>query len=504
MLVGAGPGGPGLLTVAAVEVLRGADVVLYDRLAGPAFRDYVRPGAELVDVGKRPGLSPVTQAEICRRLVEQARAGRTVVRVKGGDPFIFGRGWEEVAACVEAGVPVQVVPGVSSVLAAPEAGGVPLTHRGFPPVFTVVSGHEDPGKGPPAVDWELLGRMTGPLVVLMGVATFGTVAERLAAAGRDPETPVVAVEEATRPGQRVVPTTLVRAAADFAAAGVRSPAVVVVGDNAGLASRIAAAVLAPEIATAGRASRALAGWRVVVARSRTTPSALGRLLGAEGAEVVEIPVLALDAPADPGPLRKAVAAVTGSEVDVVVCVSATRVERFLDGLFAAGQDARALAGVELVAADSGAVRALRGAGLRPDVDLTAGDPLPGATGRGNAVVLTVEGAVEPLAARLRAAGWEVLRADVVAVRALAVSPADRAAAAAADVVAFASSGTARAYADTGVPVPPVVACVGPATAGAARAAGLTVDVLAGEHTLAGLVAALGAHAAERRRGTRDT
>lgn len=290
VLVGAGPGAPGLLTLAALEALRHADVILYDRLAGPAFRRFVRPATELVDVGKRPGASAATQEEICRRLVAEARAGRTAVRVKGGDPFVFGRGYEEVLACVEAGVHVEVVPGVSAALAAPALAGVPLTHRGYPPGFTVLSGHEDPAKARPALDWATLAALGGPIVILMGVATIGVHARVLLDAGMAPTTPVVAVEAATTPAQRTVRATLADCGEVFAAEAVTSPAVIVVGANAGLADAWGGAAVGAALAEAGGWVREVSGWRIVVADDGEAGERIALALAAEGAHVDRAPL----------------------------------------------------------------------------------------------------------------------------------------------------------------------------------------------------------------------
>lgn len=288
VLVGAGPGAPGLLTLAALDALAGADVILYDRLAGPAFRAYVRPSTELVDVGKRPGASAATQQEICRRLVDEARAGRTVLRVKGGDPFVFGRGYEEVLACVEAGVDVRVVPGISSALAAPELAGVPLTHRGFAPGFMVVSGHEDPHKSRPGIDWAAVAGLGVPIVVLMGVATIPAHARVLVEAGMDLATPVVAVERATTPRQRSVHATLADCATVFAAEGVESPAVIVIGANAGLATGWGDAAVGASLGGTDDLMRPLSGWKVAIESAGDVGAAVGiaAALGASGAEVV--------------------------------------------------------------------------------------------------------------------------------------------------------------------------------------------------------------------------
>lgn len=314
VLVGAGPGAPGLLTLAALDALRMADVILYDRLAGPAFRRFVRPSTELVDVGKRPGASAATQEEICRRLVAEARTGRTAVRVKGGDPFVFGRGYEEVLACVEAGVDVEVVPGVSSALAAPELAGVPLTHRGFPPGFTVLSGHEDPTKSRPPIDWAQLARLGTPIVILMGVGTIGAHAAVLVDAGMAPDTPVVAVERATTEAQRSVHATLADCADAFAGAAVASPAVIVVGANAGLAGAWAGVDVGAGLSRTAGWLRDFSGWRVVVAAggSGPDPEAVAAALAREGAVVVGA-----------GPFADVADRAAGGAVDCLVLASAS-------------------------------------------------------------------------------------------------------------------------------------------------------------------------------------
>src|SRR6516165_3224498 len=199
-LVGAGPGDPGLLTVRGAELLRRADVVLYDSLAETSLLALAPPAAERVFVGKRPG-APMPQDEIDALLVAHARAGRRVVRLKGGDPFVFGRGGEEAAALAAAGIPFEVVPGVTSALAAPAYAGIPVTHRGVASHVTVVTGHEDPAKGRADVDWERLAGVGGTLVVLMGAGRVGVIAERLLAGGLPAGTPVAAVQHGTRPEQ---------------------------------------------------------------------------------------------------------------------------------------------------------------------------------------------------------------------------------------------------------------------------------------------------------------
>lgn len=235
VLVGGGPGDPELVTVAARRALAEADVVVADRLAPRELLDELAPDVELVDVAKLPRGRSARQEEINRVIVDRALAGKRVVRFKGGDSFVFGRGYEEVQACAEAGVPCRVVPGLSSALAVPAAAGIPLTHRGVAHEFTVVSGHVPPDDESSLVDWDSLGRMRGTVVLLMAVENLAVIADRLLAAGRKPETPVAVVAEGTMPGERTLLSTLADVAAEVVREQVRPPAIVVVGDVVALA-----------------------------------------------------------------------------------------------------------------------------------------------------------------------------------------------------------------------------------------------------------------------------
>ena len=228
-LVGGGPGDPGLVTTRGRQVLAQADVVVVDRLAPRALLNELDADVEVVDVGKTPGHHPVPQDEINRILVEHARAGRRVVRLKGGDPFVLGRGGEEVAACHEAGVPVEVIPGVTSAVSVPAAVGIPVTHRGLARQFTVVSGHD-------GLDWPTLARLEGTLVLLMGVSLLHETARHLVEHGRDPATPAAVVEDGYGPRQRLTVGTLATIADRADERGVRPPAVIVVGDVVRLAA----------------------------------------------------------------------------------------------------------------------------------------------------------------------------------------------------------------------------------------------------------------------------
>jgi uroporphyrin-III C-methyltransferase/precorrin-2 dehydrogenase/sirohydrochlorin ferrochelatase len=230
VLVGGGPGDPELVTIAARRALSEADVVVADRLAPRELLGELSPDVELIDVAKLPRGRSASQEEINRVIIDRAREGKRVVRFKGGDPFVFGRGYEEAIACADAGVPCTVVPGVTSAISVPAAVGIPVTHRGVAHEFTVVSGHVPPGDDSSLVDWDALARMRGTVVLLMAVQNLGAIVARLLAGGRAPTTPVAVISEGTMPGERTLLSTLESVAADVAREEVRPPAIVVVGD----------------------------------------------------------------------------------------------------------------------------------------------------------------------------------------------------------------------------------------------------------------------------------
>jgi uroporphyrin-III C-methyltransferase len=227
-LVGAGPGSPDLLTVKARRVLGKAEVVLYDQLAG-GVRELLPAGAELIDCGKSGSRHTLEQTEIERIMVERALAGRTVVRLKGGDPFLFGRGGEELEILRDAGIPVELVPGVTSAVAVPGCVGIPVTHRNHASEVVILTGHEDPGKGKSTLDWDLLARFRGTIVILMGVKNLASIASGLVARGKDPATPVAIIERGLAPGQRVTTGPLGEIGEIAKKAGAKPPAVIVIG-----------------------------------------------------------------------------------------------------------------------------------------------------------------------------------------------------------------------------------------------------------------------------------
>jgi uroporphyrinogen III methyltransferase / synthase len=500
-LVGAGPGDPGLLTVRALEVLRRADVVVYDRLSQESLLDLAPADAERIDVGKAPGHVRLPQDDINALLVERGRRGETVVRLKGGDPFVFARGGEEAAALAGSGVPFEVVPGISSAIAVPAYAGIPVTLRHSSTSVTIVTGHEEPGAGEDGtVDWHAVAHVGGTIVILMGVARIGRIAAELMAAGRPPDTPVAAVQWGTRPEQHTVRATL----GTIGERTLGTPSTIVVGD-------VAACDLS------WFESRPLFGRRIVVTRAREQASELAGRLAALGATTVTMPVIEIVEPADGGrALAEAVERVAAGAYDWLVLTSPNGARRLLAAVRDSGRDARAFGGVRLAAIGPGTADALAAANLVPDlvssrvVAESLLDEIPGPdaakpgsegrTGGTTGRVLLVRAAVarDVLPGGLAARGWRV---DVVeAYRTQRVPIDDRSAAelAAAEIVTFTSSSTVTNFlAAVGADaVPPVVAAIGPITAATARDHGLVVDVEAEVHSIAGLVDALCAWAAE--------
>jgi uroporphyrinogen III methyltransferase/synthase len=483
-LVGAGPGDPGLLTVRADQVLRRADVVVYDRLSVEALLDLAPPGVERISVAKSAGRVTMPQEQINQLLVDLGQAHETVVRLKGGDPFVFARGGEEAAALAAAGVPFEVVPGITSAIAVPAYAGIPLTLRHSSTSFTVVTGHEDPDAGADgSVDWRAVARVGGTIVILMGVARIARIAEELIAGGRPADTPAAAVRWGTRPEQTSVRATL----GTIAQQDLASPSVIVVGE-----------VAAVDLAWFDR--RPLWGRRVVVTRTRRQASQLSAALRDVGAEPIEVPVIEVVDPADGG-TALAACADRLSEYDWVVVTSPNGAERLL----AAIPDARAFGTARVAAIGPGTAAALAAGNVRADlvppqfVAEALLDAMP--PGPGRVLVARAEVARDVLPDGLRARGWEVEVVDAYRTVPATVTDDQRAGVAAADAITFTSSSTVdhavAAFGTAGLP--PVVACIGPVTAATARAHGLDVTVEASVHTVAGLVAALVAHGTEASR-----
>ena len=493
-LVGAGPGDPGLMTVRGAELVASADVILYDRLIPQAALSGAREDAELVYVGKRPGAPEIPQSEIETTMVERARAGRSVVRLKGGDPFVFGRGGEEAETLAAAGVPFEVVPGVTAGVAAPAYAGIPVTHREDASAVAFVAGHEDPSKDGSSIDWDALARFRGTLVLYMSVKRLPDVAARLIAGGRSADEPAAAVERGTTPAQRTVSATLADLPDAVSAAGIAPPAVMLIGPVAARRETIG-----------WLERRPLFGLRVVVTRARAQASGLAATLAALGADVIELPAIRVVPRIDSAEVSDALGAIHSY---ALVCLTSPNGVRLLfDALEAAGLDARALANATVAAIGPGTARALAARGIRADVvpERSVAEALVESL---EAVDVTDRPVLVARAADARDVLPDALRerrakVDVVALyETVAEEPDPEAveAASSADYVTFTSSSTVRNFVAAiggGFPERARVVSIGPVTSEAAREAGLTVDVEAESHDLDGLVEALLADATSR-------
>jgi uroporphyrinogen III methyltransferase/synthase len=525
-LVGAGPGDPGLLTLRGAELLGRADVVVHDRLSDVALLALAHPEAELVDVGKRPD-DRGDQGAINDLLVAKAREGKAVVRLKGGDPFVFGRGGEEALALLAAGVPFEVVPGITSAIAVPASAGVPVTHRGLSRSFTVVAGHGRsvdllPGDG--GTDWEALAAVGGTIVVLMGAAHRDKWASRLVGGGLAASTPVMAVQWGTHSRQSVVRTTL----GDLAGAPMSPPVTFVVGQVAGLD-------------LSQREQGLLAGKSVVVTRADDQAGGVSAKLRDLGARVVEVPAIAFKEPADCGAaLVGAVGRLRAGGYAWVVFSSANAVERFFELV----PDARALGGTRVAAVGPATAEALLrfrivadlvpaeqsaaglvaafpapGPGLLPAAPAPGPPPAtppssphaaPGGRWASRTVLVPQAAGARPALRRgLEALGWRVEAVEAYRTVPRPVPREVLSAASRADAICFASPSAVTSYLDqaeaAGISVPPVVVCIGPTTSAAATVRGLEVQAEAAQHTAAGLAEALAGALSERkvwRPGTR--
>ena len=495
-LVGSGPGDPGLFTIKGVRCMEEADAVVYDRLAPEALLKHAKPEAESIYVGKRPGNPTMSQGEINDLLVQLGRAGKTVVRLKGGDPYIFGRGGEEALALIEAGLPFEVVPGVTSGVAAPAYAGIPVTHRNVSTSVVFVTGHEDPTKGRSDVDWARIAKGADTLVLYMGVGRLKEISTELVAAGRSPETPVACVRWGTISEQRTVTGTLEDIAERVAEADLKPPAITVVGDVVALR----------EAGLDWYERRPLFGRRVVVTRARAQAGELSVELERLGAEVYEFPTIQIQAPEDFGPLDAAIRDL--DSFGWIVFTSVNGVEAFLERLWHHGLDLRAVPRRAKVAAIGPATaQRIKEVGLQVDVvpeeyraealiEVLETDSIAGE----RVLIPRAKVAREILPDKLREAG-----AEVVVPPAYESAPssegknelARRLGAGEVDCVTFTASSTVENFVGAFGPGEAVgllaetrVVCIGPITAETARGYGLRVDTEAEEYTIPGLVEAV--------------
>ena len=485
-LVGAGPGDPGLLSTRALELIATADVILHDRLIPAGALDGARADAQLVFVGKEGGGESVAQEQTEELMVAHARAGRTVVRLKGGDPFVFGRGGEEALTLRAAGIAFEVVPGVTAGVAACAYAGIPVTQRGVSSAVALVTGHEDPGKQESALDWPALAAFPGTLVLYMGVGRLAEIAASLIAAGRPGSEPAAVVENGTLPQQRTVSATLETIAEAVRESDIRAPSITVIGPVAALAAKLS-----------WTAPRPLGGLTVAVTRARAQASELAGRLQELGARVVQAPVIRIEPlpaePLDPTPY------------DLVCLTSPNGVAPLFERLAAAGRDARSLSTARVAAIGPGTARALAERGILADVvperfvaealvEALAGVPVS------RALVARASAARDVLPDALRARGTEV---DVLALYetvAEPLSPRTLALARSADYITFTSSSTVRFFLDAvsaaevrddAVLSPGTrIVSIGPVTTRTLREHGLEPHVEAERHDIDGVLEAL--------------
>jgi len=490
-LVGAGPGDPGLLTRRGLELLKEADVVVYDRLVHPALVGEAREDAELLYAGKEPGQGAAAQAKTNDLIVERARHGRLVVRLKGGDPLVFGRGGEEAEALVEAGVPFEIVPGVTAGVAAPAYAGIPVTHRDEASAVAFVTGHEDPAKQSSAIDWQALAAFPGTLVFYMGVRSLAEIAGRLIEHGRPADEPAAVIERGSLPAQRAVSGALSEIAERAADERIAPPAVTVVGPVARLRERLSWFEHAP-----------LHGKRVIVTRARAQASELAERLRRLGAEAIEVPVIRIEAKPDGPELSSAIDRLAAGAYDFVCLTSPNGAELLLEALARRGLDARSLAGTTLAAIGPGTADALAKFGLQADavpersIAEALADELRKRGVDGKRVLLArASEARAVLPEALTEAGAEV---DVVALYDTVPQALDEELLAEirkADYITFTSSSTVRCFLEAlgrsgRVPPSARVVSIGPITSQTAREGGIEVHAEAKRHDIDGLVQAL--------------
>jgi uroporphyrinogen III methyltransferase/synthase len=496
-LVGAGPGDPGLLTIAGKERLQQAEVVVYDRLANPALLDHAPATAERIFAGKTPEHKALTQAQINALLVEKGRQGLRVVRLKGGDPFVFGRGGEEALALVEAGVPFEVVPGVTSAVAAPAYAGVPVTHRGLASSFAVVTGHEDDDKLDGSVDWRRLATAVDTIVVLMGGAALPAVSKALIEGGRDPSTPAVSIQWGTTERQRSVRAPLSEIAAAVQEAGLGTPLMTVVGEVGSLQDQIG-----------WFEHRPLSGKRVLVTRTRQQASTLAELLRREGAVPIELATLELVPVANDEELEAMTRDLEAGAYAWSVFTSTNAVDAVFAYFDRTGRDARAFGSSKIAALGTATANALQTRGIRADlaaadfssngvveamqdIDLTGRRVLlPRAAGGNPALV----GGLKDRGARVD----EVILYESQPPKEPDETILERIRWGEIGVATFASSSSVRNLAtlldgDLSGLYGATIACIGPMTAATADEYGLEVDIQPAQHTVPALVEAIKAH-----------
>ena len=493
-LVGAGPGDPGLITVKGLEVLRRANVIVYDRLAPAALLSNARDDAELISAAKAPGAAALSQAEINDLLVEHARQGKEVCRLKGGDPFVFGRGGEEAIALANAGIPFEVVPGITSAIGAFTYAGIPVTHRGITSSVTIVTGSEFQKPASSGVNWDAIAKSKGTIVILMGASRMGEIADELIAYGRSPNEPAAAVHRGTSSMQQTVVGTLSNINSNVERAGLRAPIALIVGDVVNLREEIS-----------WFDSRPLFNKRVLVTRARSQASRLASGLTELGATVVECPAIESVAVENTDTLDTSLRDLSRHEW--IAFASPNGVNQVFARLNALGLDARAFSGCKVAAVGPATVAALQQRGivanLTPDT-YTAEGLVEKFRSAGmapkSALVFKSDIGRETLPTGLRQLGAEVT--EVAAYRTVLADDSAEIAAQAfkhgIDIVTFTSSSTVknlrRLLGENVTSINnSIVACMGPVTAATAQSLGVRVDIIPEEQSIPGLISAIQSH-----------
>ena len=493
-LVGAGPGDPGLITVKGVEALKEADCVIYDFLASSRLLDYARAGTENIYVGKKGSLKTLTQEEINNLIVEKAVLGKTVVRLKGGDPFIFGRGGEEAQALKSAGIPFEVIPGVTSAIAAPAYAGIPLTHRDLSSAVTFITGQEAPIKERTNIAWDRLSTGQGTLVFLMGWKNLPFITAKLLENGWDPSTPVAIIRWGTMPKQVSLSGRLDNIVELSKKRGIRPPVVIVVGEVVSLREKLD-----------WFESKPLFGKKVLVTRTLEQAGEFTSILERLGAEPVTFPVIKTTAPPSWGPLDRAISRL--NTYDWAIFTSVNGVKYFFERLTKLGYDLRELKGVRICAIGPRTEAAVRELNIR--VDLTPAefkaeaiiDALGKSGIKGKRFLLAralVAREVLPIEIKRLGGRIDVVPAyRTVRPRKAAAELKKLLAEGAIDVIAFTSSSTVVNFMSffKKDEVPALlsrvkIACIGPITADTARKKGLTVDIMPGDYTIPALADAM--------------
>jgi uroporphyrinogen III methyltransferase/synthase len=494
-LVGAGPGDPGLLTIRGKTCLERADVVLYDHLANPVLLDYAPAHAERIYVGRCGRGAYRPQEEIHRLLIQKVQEGKQVVRLKGGDPFVFGRGGEEAEMMAEQSVPFEVVPGVTSAVAVPAYAGIPVTHRTMASTVTFVTGHEDPSKGGSALEWPRLATVDGTLVFLMGAKNLPTIVSRLIEEGKSSDTPVALIQWGTYPKQRTVVGILSDIVERAEAAKIQPPTIIVIGAVVPLRKKLN-----------WFESRPLFGTRILVTRARSQASELSQLLMAYGGEPVECPTIEFVPPASWEDVDEAIAGL--DTYQWLVLTSVNGVQHFMRRLWYKGRDARSLQGVRVCCIGPRTAQELEKFGVNADLIPSQYqaegvlDEMKKAGVAGQRVLIArAAQAREILPEELRRMGAEV---QVVPVYQTVVPHSEiddikaRFLSQGIEIVTFASSSTVKNFVELfggagelkKILQHTIIGCIGPITAETVRELGLQVDVVAGQNTIPALVESL--------------